>query len=64
MSESISLEETNRLRIAAGLKPIPVPGQPSADGVADGEIEEDPDRVAERNYRERVEKERKGREEK
>lgn len=61
MAESISLEETNRIRVAAGLQPI---GAPPASGEA-GDAEEvavDEDQIAEQNYREirdRDEKERK-----
>jgi hypothetical protein len=57
------LEETNRIRIAAGLKPIPVPGEEGAGGgSADMQVDEDPDIVAQRNYTERVEQERKEKE--
>jgi len=56
------LDEINKTRIAAGLKPIPVPG---GDGDNNGDgmvVEEDPDVVAKRNYDEHVEKQKKEKE--
>jgi hypothetical protein len=49
MAESISLEETNAIRIKAGLVPL----APQAAGPSDpnAEVELDPDQVAEENYR-------------
>jgi hypothetical protein len=49
MAESISLEETNAIRIKAGLAPL----APQAAGPSDpnAEVELDPDQVAEENYR-------------
>lgn len=64
MSDPSELEEINRTRIAAGLAPIPVPG--GEDAAAGGDeamqVEEDPDVVAQRNYQERVEQDKKDRE--
>jgi hypothetical protein len=57
MSEAITLEETNRIRAELGLKPI-------GGAVAEGEVAEDPDSVAERNFRERMEREARERREK
>ncbi len=55
MAESITLEETNAIRIKAGLAPL----APQAAGAAGGEVELDPDQVAEENYRKRREEEAK-----
>lgn len=57
MSEAITLEETNRIRAELGLKPI-------GGAVAEGEEAVDPDSVAERNFRERMEREARERKEK
>jgi hypothetical protein len=57
------LDEINKTRIAAGLKPIPVPGGDGPPGEEGGMmVDEDPDVVAQRNYREHVEKEKKDKE--
>ncbi|KAH8088177.1 SART-1 protein [Filobasidium floriforme] len=61
------LDEINKTRIAAGLQPIPVPGSSAADNGSgeDGQgmqVDEDPDVVAQRNYQERMEQDRKERE--
>lgn len=64
-AESISLEETNRIRISMGLKPLADPNaapppSTSAEG-GDAEIELDDDAIAQRNYHERMEREKKER---
>lgn len=59
------LEEINKGRIAAGLKPIPVPGSATADNGSgeDGmQVDEDPDVVAQRNYQEQMEQNKKEKE--
>jgi hypothetical protein len=60
MSEAITLEETNRIRAELGLKPIGGAVQ-AAEG---GEVVEDPDSVAERNFGERMKREARERREK
>jgi U4/U6.U5 tri-snRNP-associated protein 1 len=52
MEESISLEETNKIRISLGLKPL----------TEDKEPENDPDKQAADNYRKVREREEKARE--
>jgi len=59
------IDEINKTRIAAGLKPIPVPGSSAADDGSgeDGmQVDEDPDVVAQRNYQERMEQDKRERE--
>ncbi len=64
MSESISLEETNKIRIANGLQPIPDPSAGgSASGEAAAEILPDEDEVAEQNFRSKMDKEARERQE-
>lgn len=53
--DSLSLEETNKVRISLGLKPI---GAESEDGEPE---EEDRDAIAERNFSERVREEKRQR---
>ena len=62
--DELSLEETNKLRISLGLKPLvddgpsaPAPASPSAP------TQEDPDQVAARNYAEKTAREKREREE-
>jgi hypothetical protein len=62
MAESISLEETNAIRIAAGLAPL-APQAAGVDGVAAAQVELDPDQVAEENYRKRREEEARAKQE-
>lgn len=62
MSDPSSLEEINRTRVAAGLQPIPVAGEGDAAGDGAMQVEEDPDVVAQRNYQERVDQDKKDRE--
>lgn len=57
-AESISLEETNRIRVSMGLKPLADPNAAPAQG---DEVELDEDAVAQRNYQERVAQEQKDR---
>lgn len=54
MEESISLEETNKIRISLGLKPL----------TEDAEPEHDADKQAEQNYAHQREREAKERESK
>lgn len=57
-SEAITLEETNRIRAELGLKPIGGAAQVAQAGDGEGgEVVEDPDSVAARNFAERMEKE-------
>lgn len=56
--ESLSLAETNKLRVSMGLAPL------ADEGAGEAPDSDDPDAVAERNYSEIREKERRAREEK
>lgn len=64
-SEAITLEETNRIRAELGLKPIGGVAQQQGVGEGDaGQLDEDPDAVAARNFQERMESEARDRREK
>lgn len=62
-SEAITLEETNRIRAELGLKPIGGVAQQPGEGEG-GQVVEDPDAVAARNFQERMESEARERREK
>ncbi|KAM0752196.1 SART-1 protein [Meredithblackwellia eburnea MCA 4105] len=58
--ESLSLEETNKIRVSLGLKPIPDPSkEPAADAAPP---EKTKDQIAEENFQQRKEDERRERE--
>lgn len=65
-SESLSLEETNKVRISLGLAPlVDDDGGDNADGAGEAqEVEEDQDSIAEANWAERRAADRRAREEK
>ncbi|GAA6060068.1 hypothetical protein JCM10212_003029 [Sporobolomyces blumeae] len=62
--ESLSLEETNKVRISLGLKPLKDPNPSAVAGPTDEEREVDGDELAERNFRKRQEQERRDADEK
>ncbi|GAA5980719.1 hypothetical protein JCM5350_006363 [Sporobolomyces pararoseus] len=62
--ESLSLEETNKVRISLGLKPLKDPNPASASGPTEEERVLEGDELAEYNFRKRQESERREKDEK